>query len=156
PFAKARAFARKLGLRNKTEWMDYVSGAVSGKPPLPDGVPRQPWQQYRGEYRGIEDWLGASFTLKRAGFWSFEKARAWARASGIATYDEWIEAARGRIKVRRGRQRASALPPEVPAAPWAVYPDAWRGIGDWLGTGNISNVEKHRRRVAAEKARRGR
>jgi hypothetical protein len=146
PFAAARRFARSLGLRTRAEWLRFARGQMPELGRLPDGIPVQPWTKYR-EWTDAADWLGPTFTRKLTRYLPFKEARAWARTSGIKTYDEWSEAAKGR-KQLPGR-RASKLPPEIPAAPWCVYAREWKGIGDWLGTGNISNVEKHRRRVEA-------
>ena len=144
-FAAARKFARSLGLKNKQEWLAFARGNMPGKGRLPQDIPVQPWQTYRilGTWTNLRDWLGPSFSGSRGDFLPFEEARAWARTSGIGDYDEWIERTSGRLKGKKGD-----LPPEIPATPWSVYPREWKGMGDWLGTFRISNVEKHRRRMA--------
>jgi superfamily II DNA or RNA helicase len=56
PFKKARAFARSLGLKSQTEWIDY---SKSGK--KPHDVPAYPNQTYAGKgWAGMGDWLGTS------------------------------------------------------------------------------------------------
>ena len=42
PFRKARAFVRKLGLKNNLEWRCYVRGEIKGLPKKPDDIPSNP------------------------------------------------------------------------------------------------------------------
>ena len=54
PFDQARAFARSLKLKSRTEWLTY---ATSGKRP-PD-IPAEPWAIYRDRgWKDWPDWLG--------------------------------------------------------------------------------------------------
>jgi hypothetical protein len=56
---------------------------------------------------------------------SFKKARAFVRALGLKSEDEW-----------RDYCKSSKKPSDIPAAAGRVYAsDGWAGMGDWLGTG---------------------
>jgi hypothetical protein len=52
PFAKARTFVRKLGLKTAREWYAWAS---SDKRPF--GIPYTPYR-YKGQFRSMSDWLG--------------------------------------------------------------------------------------------------
>jgi superfamily II DNA or RNA helicase len=59
PFSEARAFARKLGLKSKEEWKLYTRGMLSESLRVPQYMPKNPWNTYRGQgWAGIADWLG--------------------------------------------------------------------------------------------------
>jgi hypothetical protein len=53
PFAEARKYIHKLGLKNQTEWRAYCK---SGK--KPHDIPTIPHTAYRKEWKGYGDWLG--------------------------------------------------------------------------------------------------
>lgn len=54
PFNKARAFARSLGLKSRTEWREYCA---SGKKPA--DIPSNPQRVYANDgWSGMGDWLG--------------------------------------------------------------------------------------------------
>lgn len=48
PFIKARAFIRKLGLKNKAEWNQYYQGKLKGKE-KPDDIPTDPQRVYKNK-----------------------------------------------------------------------------------------------------------
>jgi hypothetical protein len=55
PFKEARQFARGLGLKNKTEWFEFVK--LGG---LPDDIPTNPNKRHKGEgWTGYADWLAS-------------------------------------------------------------------------------------------------
>jgi hypothetical protein len=58
---------------------------------------------------------------------AFSKARAFARALGLRTSEEYRKWAHGRSPESRPR------PVDIPAYPPTAYPDQWRGWDDWLG-----------------------
>jgi hypothetical protein len=63
PFNKARAFARRLGLKSQTKWIDYCK---SGK--KPNDLPAYPGQTYAGKgWAGMGDWLGTGRVSNRRG-----------------------------------------------------------------------------------------
>jgi superfamily II DNA or RNA helicase len=118
PFKKARAYVRKLGLRNWVEWKKYYK---SGK--KPDGIPCNPTNAYRDEWVSVGDWLGNVTRLYRYDRKSFKKARAFARKLGLTTSTKWTNWA-----------RSSKRPLHIPAKPNKVYAGSgWAGWPDWLG-----------------------
>lgn len=59
PFSEAHAFARKLGLKSKEEWKLYARGMLSESLRVPQYMPKNPWNTYKGQgWAGIADWLG--------------------------------------------------------------------------------------------------
>ena len=59
PFAKAREFVRRLGLRNREEWARYCKDMARGCAKKPDNVPAGPARVYGNSgWRGWADWLG--------------------------------------------------------------------------------------------------
>ncbi len=60
-FKKARTFARSLGLKSQTEWIDF---GKSGK--LPPDIPAYPNQTYKDKgWAGMGDWLGTGRRRKK-------------------------------------------------------------------------------------------
>jgi len=58
---------------------------------------------------------------------SFTEAKRFARSLGLRTLKEWSEFC-----------KSGKIPTDIPRAPWHIYRETWKGIGDWLGTGNIA------------------
>jgi hypothetical protein len=114
-FNKARAFARRLGLKSNGEWLDYCK---SGKKPA--DIPVLPRKVYlETGWAGWGDWLG---TANRRGNWRpFKKARSFVRRLGLKSRDEWFDYCKSGKK-----------PVDIPANANVVYP-GWAGMGDWLG-----------------------
>ena len=137
-FEKAREFARSLNLKSGDEWKGYCK---SGK--KPDDIPATPFKVYKDKgWKGMGDWLGTgniAATLRE--FRSFGEAREFARSLNLKTVDEW-----------KGYCKSGKKPDDIPATPFKVYKDeGWKGMGDWLGTGNIANWQREYRPF--EKAR---
>jgi len=65
-FTKAKKFVRTLNLWDcnqsrpnlHTEWIKYCEGKISGKPPKPNEIPKQPFKVYTNEWNGWPDWVG--------------------------------------------------------------------------------------------------
>jgi hypothetical protein len=73
---------------------------------------------------------GRSLTA-RVNFWSFTKARAFAHALGLKSNAEW-----------RKYCKSGKMPDDLPAKPHHKYAGiGWAGMGDWLGTGNVSRQQ---------------
>jgi superfamily II DNA or RNA helicase len=109
-FEEAREWARSSGIKSGPEW-----NKASKEGRLPEDIPSNPNVVYKGKFQGMGDWLGTEWR-------SFEKAREWARNSGIKSSSEWKKAS------TEGR-----LPVDIPGNPYAVYKGKFQGIGDWLG-----------------------
>jgi hypothetical protein len=63
PFHKARAFARKLGLKSENEWREFSKGNLLERGALPSDIPANPREIYSANgWAGIGDWLGTGRT----------------------------------------------------------------------------------------------
>ena len=123
-FAKARAFVRKLKLKNRSEWMAYCK---SGKKPL--DIPTNP-RVYKKEWNDYGDWLGTGYK-KIKKFRSFVNARKFVRSLKLNGQKEW-----------GNYSKSSKRPVDIPGNPQFNYKKEWVSWGDFLGTGNISNADK--------------
>ena len=151
-FRAARAFVRKLKLKSKTEWAAYCRGEIPELGKLPADIPAAVDRVYGDNgWKGFGDWLGTGNVANhRKQFRSFQEARTFARKLKLKTGTDWFAFCKGEI-LRLGK-----LPIDIPAAPYSAYADnGWKGMGDWLGTGNIANFLKEFRsfRDAREFAR---
>lgn len=136
PFKKAREFAKCCGFRNANEWRNFCKGNQPEKGTLPLDIPACPNQIYANNgWTTWGDWLGTgaiASTLRD--FLPFDKAREFARGLGLRGNNEWYEFCKGDIPDK------GLLPTEIPSNPDKKYAaEGWAGMGDWLGTGNISN-----------------
>ena len=119
-FRKARAFVRKLKLKNGTKWKEYCK---SGK--KPNDIPSQPHQVYGKEYVSMDDWLGTGRSKKT--FLPFEEARAFVHNLGLKNHLEWVKYCKSGKK-----------PDNIPSSPDTKYADNFDSWGDWLNSGNKS------------------
>jgi len=83
------------------------------------------------------DWLGtgtiAPFLRQ---YRSFEDARRFARALKLGSSADWKKYCEGK------KRNKPKLPSDIPRAPWSTYKGkGWKGMGDWLGTGNVASSE---------------
>jgi len=139
-FEAARAFARGLGLLDRSEWEAYCRGELSELfDARPADVPARPDNVYRVEgWAGYRDWLGIKRGRVHDGGWRpFRKARRFARGLGFTTRAQWLEYCRGE------HEATAPLPSDVPTQPEIAYRGyGWRSWGDWLGA-----VDDHLRRT---------
>ena len=125
PYAKARDFVHKLGLKNSQEWRDYSKSSDR-----PRFVPASPANVYeKTGWTGIADWIGVTNVAKGyKKFLPFNEARKIVQELGLSSSREWREY----IKEEN-------FPANLPKAPENAYAnDGWSGYGDWLGTGTIA------------------
>jgi superfamily II DNA or RNA helicase len=126
PLEGARAYVHGLGLKSFTEWLDYCK---SGK--KPDDIASNPNITYAETgWAGYGDWLGTGRVSNlRRQFRPFESARAFVRDLGLKSQAEWLDYCKSGKK-----------PDDIPAVPEQTYAEmGWVGMGDWLGTGRVSN-----------------
>ena len=134
-FKAARAFVRKLGLKNNKEWRLYCKGKLKGKPPKPEGIPANPHQTYKDKgWVSYGDWLGTGTVAEHLrNYRPFHAARKFVRALGLRNQDEWIKYCAGKMP-GKGKK-----PVDIPSNPQNTYKNkGWDGLGDWLGTGTIA------------------
>jgi len=128
-FEQARKFVRSLKLKKLEEWKEY---SKSGK--RPHDIPSNPNIAYKGKgWKGYGDWLGtgniASFDRE---FFSFEEARKFVRSLKLKNQTEWQE-----------YSKSGKRPHDIPSNPNEIYKGkGWKGWGDFLGTGNISTLDR--------------
>jgi superfamily II DNA or RNA helicase len=149
PFREARKFARKLKLKNNSEWLAFARGRMPRLGKLPADIPGTPHNTYADKgWKGMGDWLGTGTLAPRLRqHRPFHAARAFARKLKLKNQSEWRAFCRGEMT------RAGRLPSDIPANPNTVYADnGWKGTGDWLGTGNAANFLKKYRPFRAARA----
>ena len=126
----ARTFVRRLGLLDTSEWSAYCRGDLEelfGR--RPDDIPAGPRAVYGRAWVNWRDWLGPPpLNPIEAGFLPFKRARRFARSLKLASASEWERWCAGGVPGKPSR------PGNVAERPAAMYPRAWRGWGDWLGT----------------------
>lgn len=99
---------------------------------LPKNIPKSPLGVYinQGTWRGWGDFLGNENYRSRVGdFYDYDKGKEWNKNIGkIITVEEWNET-------------TSELPLFIPKNPASYYSKkgTWKGWGDFLGTGRLSN-----------------
>lgn len=152
PFEEARAFVVTLKLRNDFEWRRYVAGKMPHLPSLPNDIPKAPWAAYEKEWINLGHFLGTNIIAPRLiKYRSYEGAREFARSLNLKRKDDWRSYLNGDISLH------IPLPADIPASPdktyrRAEYGTAWKGWGDFLGTGRISNQEKKKNMLPYEMA----
>lgn len=120
PFKIARAFVRRLGLKNNKDWREYYKSANR-----PDDIPSNPERTYAKDgWAGFGDWVGSgNIANSRRKFRSFNNAREFVHRLGLKSSDKWSEYCKSGKK-----------PNDIPAHPDRIFADAgWAGYGDWLG-----------------------
>jgi predicted helicase len=136
PFEEARRFAQKLKLGGQKEWFSFCNANMLEKGQLPPDIPSNPQIAYaKTGWDGYGDWLGTgAISTHFKKYRSFVSARRFARSLGFSNRQQWRDYCRGRLPDKGIR------PSDIPVDPAKAYADnGWIGMGDWLGTGNISN-----------------
>ena len=135
PFGEARAFARKLGLRDREEWKKYCSGKLPDHDAKPDDIPVGPYGVYANDgWTSWGDWLGTGTVapgLRQ--FKPFRIARAFVRGLGLQSKAGWNKYCKGELPGHAPR------PGDIPANPQGAYKDkGWVSWGDWFGTRTVA------------------
>ena len=126
-FKDAREYVRKLELKSQAEWTAWKK-----KGNKPDDIPASPNLVYKDEWKGVGDWLGTYTTsVYHKKFRDFDIARKYVRNLDLKSSIEW-----------KKWLKSSKHPKDIPTNPHRVYPDQWKGMGDWLGTGRIANQKR--------------
>lgn len=127
PFEKARAYMRRLGLKNRTEYRKWLK---SGK--RPKTIPHEPENIYKYTgWSGLGDWLGTgNIQNQKKTKLPYKQAKAYVQAIGIKTWHEYMNWSKGGNR-----------PATIPAAPDKAYHE-FESWGEFLGTGRIANQNK--------------
>jgi superfamily II DNA or RNA helicase len=134
-FREARAFTCKLGLKSVKEWTAFCKGNMPRLGQLPKDIPTDPYAAYMDKgWKTWGNWLGTGTIAARLRkYRSFREARAFARKLKLKNLREWEYFCKGKMP------HLGKLPQNIPAYPNDTYGDkGWKGVGDWLGTGNIA------------------
>ena len=136
PYKKARAFVRSLGLKSKAEWRKFRKGELTGKGKRPQIIPSNPDVTYRDKgWVSWGEWLGTKeVSTKNRVFRPFKNARAFIHSLNLTSELEWRYYCKGELTAKGTR------PYDIPSNPDITYAkQGWKGYGDWIGTGRISN-----------------
>jgi hypothetical protein len=126
-FTDAREFVRKLGLKTANEWREYCKSGDK-----PNDISANPNTTYKKDFKGFGDWLGTGRIADQDKvFRPYKEAREFVRKLNLKNHKEWIEYCTSGNK-----------PDDIPSSPVNVYKNEYVDLGDWLGTGNISNRDK--------------
>jgi hypothetical protein len=117
-FESAREFVQKLGLKNNKEWKKYCNSGNK-----PDDIPPNPNIIYKNKgWSNVYNWIGYGKKKWR----DFESARKFVRKLKLKSKTEWQEYCKSGNK-----------PIDIPSGPNGSYKNEFKGIGDWLGSGNV-------------------
>lgn len=126
-YQQASEWAQSQNIMTCDQWAERYSAG------LPEGVPEDPQTVYGNEFVGWHEFLGVQLSRDgRKVFWSYERARDWARSAGIKSGAQWEQKSKDKV-----------LPIGVPAQPYKVYKGKFKNWGDFLGTGHVATKDKH-------------
>jgi hypothetical protein len=134
PFEEAREFVRSLGMKSRDkDWKIYAKSSKK-----PSNIPSNPNITYLNKgWISYGDWLGtgnvssAKFDYK---WLSFEEARKFIHSLNLKSYNEWAL-----------WHKSSTRPDNIPSNPRKIYRNTgWKGMSDWLRTGNTVPVSQRR------------
>ena len=135
-FSDAKKFVYLLKLKSSKDWAKYCESGYK-----PRDIPYSPYRAYKNLWRGWSDWLG-TVTPRDIEYMSFEEARKFVHSLGLKNREEWNEYCKSGKK-----------PAHIPSYPNQTYKKDWNGMGDWLGTGAVSNIEKHKQMLPYNEAK---
>jgi hypothetical protein len=123
-FEEAREFVRGLKLKSVAEWKEWCN---SGQRPA--DIPSNPNTIYKGQWRGMRDWLSTNRWRSFEEAWEFVRGL---RLKGKKEWEEWC--------------KSGQKPDDIPADPTRIYKDEWPGWIDWLGYDGRKDPWRSRRR----------
>ncbi|KIM03075.1 MAG: hypothetical protein KN64_13155 [Sulfurovum sp. AS07-7] len=138
-YEEARGFVRQLKLKGQVEWKLYAQGKLEGYPPIPIGIPKNPFNVYRNKgWINIADFLGTNHVKgkvneKYAESWlPFEEARLFTKNLKLQNISEWRLYTKGELDGYEPR------PINIPRTPEFIYRNCgWIGFKDFLGIDKV-------------------
>ena len=133
-YKKAKAFVRKLNLKNQKDWNVYR------KSNKPLNIPSNPSTKYQDS--GWEDWgvfLG-TYTISNSKinydkYIVYDEAEAFVRKLNLKNQKDW-----------QAYKNTKNFNVKIPRSPQSIYKDkGWKDLGTFIGTGNISNNKRNYR-----------
>jgi superfamily II DNA or RNA helicase len=140
-FKAARKFARSLGLKNVSEWVEYCKTDSS----KPLDIPQNPINQYRNNgWIGYGDWLGTgNIHYNKRELIDFNELKKIAQGLKLSSRKKWEE---------YYKKNKAKLSSDTPKYPDKAYENrGWVSWGDFLGTGYVATNK--REYLVFEKAR---
>ncbi len=128
-FFDARNYVQKLNFKSQKDWRNY---RISGE--KPNEIPSNPESVYKNKgWISFGDWLGTNKVADQyIVYKNFQDARAFAQSLNLKSGAEW------KLFCKSGKK-----PFDIPLNVNRTYAgQGWIGMGDFLGTGNISNSKK--------------
>jgi len=125
-FGEARKFGHSIKARTSQEWKEHTK---SGK--KPDDIPSDIGNHYKNKgWKGWSDFLNTKEKPKKERYRPFKEARKFVRSLKLESGTYWRE-----------YSKSGKKPPDIPYNPDRNYKE-WKGMGDWLGTGNIASQDR--------------
>ncbi len=128
PFELAREVIRAEYLPSKKGYFYYHDRYK------PVGIPKYPFNVYKKEWLGWNDWLGVSndgyVSLRKRVFIDYPEALVYANQLGLKSRAEWFALV-----------DSGGVPPHIPRRPDYAYKGQWTNWPMWLGVGVASKVE---------------
>lgn len=124
-FELARDIVRNENLRSQKDWYEYV------RTKKPNNIPSNPQMVYKDKWKSLPDWIGTNEGWEGYQWKSYEESKKFIHTLNLKSRNEWRE-----------YYKNNKLPHGIPTTPERIYKEFGFSMGDWLGTGNISNKEK--------------
>lgn len=140
-YKTAEIFVRQLGLTKEKDFRKFKQEHIKSLPPFPEKLPKNPDQYYKRFGKSDFTWgefLGTnSISRDDYQFLDYDEAKKYISKFNFKTWKEFRQWATGL------RNDLPPRPDFIPKSPKDTYKDkGWKGIGDWLGTGNVANFNK--------------
>ena len=119
-FKTARAYARKLNLKSRKDWREYVRSGLK-----PNFIPKAPDLYYKNKgWKSFGDWTGTlnSRGGQKRNWVTFYEAKDFLKKQSVKSYKEWLIF-----------KKENEIPKNIPKRPDLVYKDEWKGWTDFLG-----------------------
>lgn len=139
-FSKARKIIHSKNFKSGRDWKNYTKDSK-----FPKDIPKAPGQFYKNKgWKGMGDWLGTNIVATRnRKYLPYKEAREYILPLKLTNEGNW------RIFRKSGK-----LPSNIPSNPNRTYKNkGWQGMGDWLGTGNISSRKLSQKFLSFNEAR---
>jgi hypothetical protein len=138
-FDRARALARKLGLKSEGEFIRWRRGLLKHELKCPPDMPMHPDRVYPG-FKNWPDFL--RFTPRT--WMPFEQAKKFVRRLGLRNQKEYRQWVTGRLQ----RKGVPIRPESIPNNPDQVYSAQWQGFNNFIGTAKPKNIGRTWRNFA--------
>jgi hypothetical protein len=121
----AMAFAKKLKMEKRNDWIDFCKGECKKTLGLrPSDIPAAPNLVYKNEWEGWWCFLG----FKKDRFLKYKTAKTFVRKLKLRSIIEWHQYASGGFQKTLG-----VRPKDIPSQPTMVYKDEWESWKTFLG-----------------------